>query len=269
MKYFKILLLVTTISVYAQEKIYLDENFRNISKLEYSNKCKKNIFKCLEYKSDSLSINKMLFRYRFGKISDTSYHQIRKLLIRDSKTSIDSNSIIIVKYYDSLINFQSIYSRHLKHIEPKTDSLGNQIPIHKHEYNIDIYNKNKSDFIKNRKKCIQKFEKLENVRVFHMYQHDENVADTYDGFNWIDDKGTFKNTFFQILFNYYAVLIKPNGDYFLIGGHFTDKNLKILIKKENWEPFKSDWKKTYFSTQNNGKGMFKTSDSFYHPKHCF
>lgn len=269
MNYFKVFFLLFTISIYSQEKIYLDENFRSINKLEYSKRCKKNFFKCLEYKSDSLSINKILFRYRFGKISDTSYHQIRNLLIRDSKTSIDSNSIIIVKYYDSLINFQSIYKKHLKHIEPKTDSLGNELPIHQHEFNMDIYKKNKANYVKERKKCIKKFEKYENVRVFHMYKHEENVANTYEDFDWIDDRGTFENTFFQILFNYSSVLIKPNGDYFLIGGHFPDKDLKSLIKKQNWESFRLDWEKTYSSDALNGKGIFKMPESFYHTKHCF
>ncbi|MGB1308584.1 MAG: hypothetical protein ACPG6B_06715, partial [Oceanihabitans sp.] len=102
-----VILLFLSFNGFCQEKLYLDENMKEIDIVSYSTKCKSYIFKCLEYKTDSLSINKILYKYSFGKISAIEYNQVRNLLNKDSGNNIKNTDIIIIRYLDSLSNYST------------------------------------------------------------------------------------------------------------------------------------------------------------------
>ena len=60
------ILLLPTLS-FSQSKIHLDENMEEISSSRYKIKCGYHIFKCLKYTTDSLEVNKVLYKYSFGR----------------------------------------------------------------------------------------------------------------------------------------------------------------------------------------------------------
>ena len=79
----------------------------------------------------------------------------------------------------------------------------------------------------------------------------------------------FKETFFNIIYNYSSVVIKPAGEYFLIGGHISDKNVYQLLSNRNWETFKLQLNETKESYIINGIGIFENESNSAHIKHCF
>ena len=274
MKYLiSILFLSFGISAVCQEKTYFDENFKSINKSTYQEKCRRTLFKCLEYKTDTYAINKILFKYKFGNLDSDAYNQVRNLLMRDSKTEIPNNSIIVIKYYDSILGFESEYNKHIKHEREyensKKDTSGVKMHYHEHEFNKKTFETNRTNWINYRNKCLKKFDGKGNTEIFHMFKHSDAESRDFKGFKWIDDKGTFKNVFFQIMYNFNLVIIKPNGEYFLSGGHLSDKTFEKLIKNDNWSKYKKDWKKSMTTHEIYGKGMFVEKYSTPHKKHCF
>ncbi len=254
-------------------KVYLDENLTGIDSSTYSRKCRQLLFKCLEFKTDSLVINKILEKYRFGKLTPIEYDQIKGVITRISKIKIKSDEIIVIKYYDSLLNFSSVNRRHVEHSKPKKatspdSSNSKKVPLH--TFNRDIFKKNRKKWVKKNKKCIKRNEDKYNVKIIYLYKAEQDVIDEYAGFNWVKDNGVFKNQFFKIMFNFHLLIIKPNGEYFLSGGHITDKKVGKLLKKADWAEFKNDLKSSYRKHIFKGIGLFKEVDPYYHnTKHCF
>lgn len=116
------LFLVLSSNIYAQDTLYLDENLKSINQKQYFQKCKADVFKCLEYKTDSLVVNKVLHKYKFGKISEVEYDQIRKLLELDGQDSIKKGATLVIKFYDTLNNFSRL-EKHMKKYHSQPDSI--------------------------------------------------------------------------------------------------------------------------------------------------
>jgi len=260
-----------SILCFSQEEIYLDENMKEIDSLQYSKRCTFQIFKCLEYKTDSLIINKVLYKYSFGKIEPKEYEQIRKLLIRDSKTKIEAESVLVINYYNSINSYNTIYRKHLKNYV-KPDSANSKVTnkyIVRHDYTLKDYKKNKMKWVKTKNKCIKRFEKVKNTKILFIYQNSEVPVNSYLNFNWIKDYGLFKNKFFKIKYQNSLLVIKPDGEYFLSGSHFSDKNVNKLLKHSDWTKYKKDWVNTIHKNLSSGVGMFKRESLYYHKSHCF
>ena len=84
-----------------------------------------------------------------------------------------------------------------------------------------------------------------------------------------EDNGAFRNTFFQIMRQYDFLVIKPDGEFFLSGGHLSDAKLKQLLNDRDWTPIKDDWKKSTETKVKNGYGFFRKYDPDFHINHCF
>lgn len=251
---------------------YIDENLVKIDSTTYFLKCKQITNKCLNYKTDSLKIFKVLNKFNFKKLDHQDYEQIRLLLNRDSKKHIDSGEIIVIKYYDSLLNYKTLHNKHIKHTQTvlKDSSLSlNDKRRKTHDYSEVEFKKKRSKWLKKQNKCIEKYEKEFPIKVNYLYKTEENVVDDYNGFNWIKDNGTFKNKFFKIVYNYNLVIIKPDGEYYLNGGHTSDKKIEKLLETPNWETFKNDLKLSTNKYVKSGYGLFKKIPSEHHSKHCF
>ncbi|WP_452601021.1 hypothetical protein [Pontimicrobium sp. MEBiC06410] len=275
---FTLLFLFNCFFLFSQESItelYLDENLNEIDSISYSRKCKRILSKCLKYKTDSLVINKVLIKYAFGKLTPNQYNQIKGVITRNSNIELKQNEVLVIKYYDSLFSFNSVNRRHLNHLKkPKTvlpDSLANAKNTKNvfHTFNESIFNENRKKWVKKHKKCIEKNEKKYDIKLIYLYKAEQNVLDQYEDFNWVKDNGVFKNKFFKIMFNFHLLIIKPDGDYFLSGGHITDKQVGKLLKKADWSKYKNDWKLSFQREVINGYGLFKKTSSFHHKKHCF
>jgi hypothetical protein len=256
----------------ASKAVFIDENLNEIDKASYLKKCEHITNKCLEYKTDSLTVHKILNKYYFGDLGTQGYDQIRLLLNRDSKKKIDSGEVIVLKYYDSLLSFSTLNKRHIKHtLAVKNDTT---LSIREKGRKTHVYNKkkslkNRSKWVKKQNKCIEKYEKKFPIKINYLYKAEENIVNAYNGFIWVKDNGVFKNKFFKIMYNYNLAIIKPDGAYYLNGGHTTDKKIEALLKTENWEAFKSDLELSKSKYIINGYGLFNKIAFDHNTKHCF
>jgi molybdopterin synthase catalytic subunit len=257
-----------------QEKIYLDENMKEMDYISYAKKCDAHIYKCMEYKTDTFSINKIMYKHTFGKITPTEYVQVKNILSKDSKEIINKNTIIVVKYSDSLYSYNSTKQKFdnlvIEHRKAVYDTASNTMKYHKinyKNYNLNTYNKNCEKWLKEQNKCIKKFEKIENTNVIYSYLHKEKNTYNYADFNFVKDRGILKNTFFKIVQNFDLLILKPNGEYFLSGGHLDDKKIKKLLKDADWSNYIEDWKTTVTKYPKSGFGFFEMKLN--HETHCF
>ena len=106
-----------------------------------------------------------------------------------------------------------------------------------------------------------------NAETFYIYKYDYGSIKTYPDLNWIKDRSIFKNVFFKIMYNSDFLILKPNGDYFLSGGHLDTKMIKTLIKTKNWDEYKKDLENSISAQSKEGIGFFK--ENTYHKSHCF
>jgi len=261
-------LFITSFYSYSQEKVFLDENINKIDSLTYKNRCKNILLKCLEYKIKDLSINKILFKYQFGKLKSDEYLQIKNSLQIDSNKFIKDDQYIIIKYYDSLFNYKTANNRHLSRVNKAKQNNSAYSKNFYHEFNNKIFLKERKDWIKKNRKCIKRYNSKFNSEVFYIYKAEQNVIDKYENFNWIKDRGLFKNKFFKIIGNFRFVIIKPDGEYFLGGGHLEDNRFEKLLKSKDWSNFKSNWHNTYSKKELTGEGIFKTISPFHNNRHC-
>ena len=274
MKYILISLFFFNISIicHSQQKSYIDIDNKQIDSTKYSKRCESYIYKCIEYKLDSISLNKILYKFSFGKISQKKTNQLLKLFSLDSKKDITGEHIILIKYFDSIYNYQTLkkgYNKHIaSHKEKKTGIIINkQTRIWHRPYNERIYNKDNKKWIKTCNKCVKKFEKVDNVKALFYYGYAQENAYKYDSLNFVKDRSVIKNTFFKIIRNFRTLILKPNGEYFLNGGHLNDKKIKEILKTNDWSKLKKDWETSINKYPNSGYGFFKKPIS--HERHCF
>lgn len=266
---------ILTHQLTAQQELYFDEASNQINKAEFEQKCNSNyIYKCIAYPTDTLVVNKVFFKYQFGKLNVEEFQQIRKLLIKDGEYKIGENDIIIIKKIDSLWNYNrevklhKIHEKKYKEYKAINDSLGyEKHHFHEHDFNKEIFEKNLNSWIKQNQKCIDKFERKFNTKVIFLHEDNINFENVYDDFSWVKDRGVIKRLFFKSNNVHDLLIIKPDGEYFLSGSHFIDRYLKKLLRHEDWSKFKKDFEKSLDSK--NGKGIFKKDNSYYHKKHCF
>lgn len=256
---------------HSQSELYLDENMQSLDSLSYEQKCKQIPFKCLKYETDSMTINKVLTKYTFGKITPVEATQLRKLLMLDSGKTIDENDVILVKYTDSIRNFRTIQKNSVRHtkMHDSINKASNNYHAKHKPYTKAVYSKNIQGYVKRSNKCIKKYERKRPVSVHYVYGDEQNVLKDYDRMTFIKDRGILKTSFFKIVQNYNLLILKPDGEYFLSGGHLIDDTLFELIRKKDWTKFKTDWESTLNVYKINGVGMFKEIGYYDHRKHCF
>lgn len=265
--------LASFVALEQKDTVYMDENNIKISKTLYKTKLKNTVLHSKSYETDSLMIYKILHKYYFGKISSKEYNQIRLLLEKEDKTKIKDNNPLLIKYYDTLFDFKTLMNQHKLHLKkhhlyPNGDTIKN---IKHHTFNHKIYLRKIKEYSKKSKKCTKKLGHKMNTKVFYVYNFDKGYVFN-ENLKWIKDK-IFKNLFFKIMHEYDLIIIKPNGDYFLKSGHFSDANIKLLLKENNWSSFIDDWKNSLTKYPINGTGIIKKfnqkSNPLNHINHCF
>ena len=266
------LILLLSINSFSQQEVYIDENMKEITKSIYLEKCNAYIFKCLNYKTDSLIVNKVLYKYSFGNITTFEANQVRLLLMQKSKSEIDSNSIIIVKYRDTLFDFNTLKIKQDKLIKSHrlTNNGNNSTSInHKHKpLKEKRYLKNHYRYIKNQKKCVETAEKKYKTKVFYVYHFDLGHNKVFPELNWIKDNSFIKNKFFNIRNVYQTLILKPNGNYFLNGSILSNNRLISILTSSNWSNLIKDWKNSAYTNHIDGLGFFKR-ESYFEKNHCF
>jgi hypothetical protein len=253
--------------IFSQTKtIFIDETNREITKDEFKEKCNTYFYKCFDYASDTLKFKKVLYRYSFGQLTNDELTQIKLLLKSDQNIELKKDEFLVVKYWDTITNFQERLRRYKIHVK-KHESEDNTIE-HK-EFNRKIHDSNIASWVKKKKKCIKNFKKRYPIEIIYMYRNDTGGIQDYKEFNWIsDERNIFKNRFFKLMNNYHLLVVKPNGNYFLCGGHFSEKSLKSLLNTEDWNEILIDYNTFRTKFRKNGYGIFK-KPNFYHKSQCF
>lgn len=272
-----LLLLLVCFKGMAQEKVFLDENMQEIDSLQFNTICNNHAYKCLAYSSDSILVNKVLPKYSFGKITPEEYEQIRSILELDSKTKIAAGSKIIISYSDTLFNKETVIKKQMSSFTKtkksnKQSLICNGFSISKSPDKT----LNKKDFIhfnekreKYLAKCIEKFEKQDLVTVNLMYNNKQDGFSYFENVPRLKDRGIFKNTFFKIYKNYNLLILKPDGEYFLSGSFITNKNVQLLLNKEDWTPYKEDLQEFKEKGCYINKNFFEDPIFDFTTKHCF
>ncbi len=270
-----ILFLIVTSFLFSQEKVYVDVNMNYINKKEYKKKCKANIFVCKKDKIGSKQINRIYYKYEFGRISSTEVNKLRELLVTQTGIEINKNSNIIIKYSDTLFDYKAIekrreqhYNKHNKTILFNTSNISKKREkkiSERYEYKpltLKTYIKNHIEFINNQKKCIKKAKLIYNTEAFYMYDIDLGHNVMWPDLNWIQDStNVFKNKFFKIP-NYNAkLIIKPNGEFFVSNANLDEK-MQIILLKNNWQTIINDWRLSVEQLKKNGFGFFNIDESF-------
>ena len=261
----------------SQSKIYLDENMKMIDSIQFRNKCKNRIFKCLDYTKDTLTINKVLKKYSFGKIHKDEVNQIKLIFEKSTNKKISTSNSLIIVYRDTLMGYHDIKERIDKstnRITTEANSnpiirLGILKPIEPKYRDLDYFKKKKNKWYRLQKKCKEKIENTYSSNVYHVYNFNKNEDSLNRELNWIKDTGVFKNKFFSVIYNYHTLIIKPNGEYFLKGGYLSDKKIYTLLNNDDWSQYIIDLNKSVNSNSINGFGFFESVQINTNKKHCF
>ena len=273
MRFFKvpniILIFFITLSSFSQENVknmYIDEDFIEIDSIQYSNKCELDIYKCFGYRKDTIKINKVLNKYAFGQLSKTELEQIKLVLKRDSNIIIEPDNSIIIKYIDSLFSFKTVKKRN----ESYRKKLEKKYKYYTYKpFTKKRYDSNLEKGTKHKNKCVNKYKKNYSVDILHMYRYAENSLEEYNYHNFIKDENVLKHRFFNSIYNYHLLIIKPNGNYFLSGVRLKDKYVNRLLKKDDWNPFLKDLIISKQVHPKYGYGFFKRPNPNFNKKTCF
>lgn len=252
------------------KSFFLDENNKEIDSLTYSKKCNTYYFKCLDYNTDTLKLKKVLYRFSFGKLKEDEINQIRNLLKSDLNFNLKEGESLVVKFRDTILAFPEILKRYEAHVKihESRNTMGSYV---KHKaFNKKIHKSRIKHWVKEKNKCFKKFKKKFPVNFLYVYKHDKGGVKEYENFSWNEDiRKLLKNRFFKIMYNYNLLVIKPDGNYFLSGGHFSDNNLKKLLEVSDWSKFLSDFNAFKNKYPNKGFGIFKKPIGYTHISHCF
>lgn len=253
-----------------KDTVYLDENQLEISKEKFTSKKNNAVLYARSYETEKIIIYKLLYKYHFGKITAKESKQI-KLLLQKNKLNDAQNNTILIKYTDTLYDYNSLYLKHLLHLK-QHDYIANgknSIKVKHHSFTKKKYSMKLKRYASMQKKCKKKLLKY-NTNAFYVYNFDKGY-EFNKNLTWIKDR-ILKNMFFKNMSESDLIIIKPNGDYFLKSGHFSDKNLKQLLKKDDWTSYINDWKNSLDKYQKNGIGIirkFNVKVTPLHKQHCY
>jgi hypothetical protein len=222
--------------LFAQEISYVDSNMQELDSTTYKTKCKNEMMKCYQISRKDTIINILYNRFKFGKLSDYSYTRIKKEIYRGKVFE----GMMLIHYSAYVRNNKEIKDYRIKKMK-KFDSL--KYSYKKYETDLDKIISQGKKKSKKVNKCINKYESKFNIDVLHYYL--EGNPEYTAKIDWKKDKNKIiKNYFFKYFSNYQFVLIKPDGEYLLIGSVLSPKKLKKLLKHSDWSKYIEDLKKS-------------------------
>lgn len=264
----------------SQSIIYLDENIKMIDSVQFANKCKNRILKCLEYSKDTLTIKKVLPKHSFGKINTDEFNQIRLIFEKKTNKKISNKNSLLIVYKDTLFSYNEAKEKYQNYIaeikeeiakKPQTIfvriRMNNGFRFSKFPlYDFDTFHAKRNKLLE---KCRKKIEKKSTSSLFYVFNSSKKEGTDFRKIDWIKDTGIFKNKFFTIIGNYRILILKPSGDYFLSDGYLSNEKLNSLLKNDDWSQYINDLKKSLNSNSVYGFGFFDTYTYNKHSKYCF
>lgn len=244
---------------------YLDENNNEIDYSTYQKKCNIYFFKCLDYETDTLVLKKVLYKYQFGKLTNDELSQIKAIAKSDYNMHINNDETIVVKFRDTIESFSTKLKRYEAHVREHESRNIKHSP-----FNKKIHLSRTNRWAKEKNKCIKRLKKKYPISFLYVFNVDKGGVNDYTDFKWLKDKrNIFKNRFFEIIYNYNLLIIKPDGQYFMSGGHLSDKNFRKLIEDDNWSQYINEYNTFKNKYPVNGYGIFRKPTGIKHISHCF
>ncbi len=249
--------------LYAQrDTLYIDENGKSTSKKIFNNKLNSSIYYGMKYVGDTLVLQEINYRYRFGKLMPITKSQLFKLL--NKTNGIDTTKAMVIHYIDTLPS-KSKFPKHNKIVN--YDSLGNEIkkPIESHGITdgvvFDLTNlrkiakhvhvQNYRKFISSHKSCVRKYNKYKKDSfLFHFYNYNGGHPNEVKQLKWYQDYGgLLKKNFIRNENQFNLLMIKPTGEFLVYcnDDHFNNNHVTFenLLDKDEWERTKISFEKEF------------------------
>ncbi len=252
---FLFFLLLMSNYTFSQRVVFVDKDLKNVDSLTYKRTCKNSMLKCYSITKNDTIFNVVYNKYKFGKLSHYEYKRIHDEIYRNS----NFKGTIIIHYGYNNRSLDEIQKQRIDNYYNK--KLPNStIPdsIKYSQKNIKALNKVFSGYSiikkliikegeqksKRINKCIKKLKHKHDVDVLHYY-FEGNPEYTHE-LDWIKDSNhLIRNYFFKFFANYHYVILKEDGQFFQIGGLITPKNIKKLLKTDDWSKYIQDLDKSY------------------------
>lgn len=262
------------ISVAQKKETFYDENMKEIDSAAFFLKCNAAVFKCLTYKSDSLVVNKVYQKYKFGILNKVEYNQIKTLLTQDSNLELSKDNTIIIRFNDTIFGYEHYVSRIKSQneamIRKHPDSSWGRMKVTVRKIPI----MSKRQFIKNHQKFIKRQQKctkimLEEYKVKKAYYYNVNINhnELFLDLNWSKTDHILSELFFPFGIKSSYLIIKPNRQYFISQPSLSNKQIFKLLK-DDWKPMIQDVKKMIRLNSKKRIGFFITPHS-HSPKKCY
>lgn len=257
---------------------YLDENGTAIREALFNQKCNAAVFYCKMHEKKDMIIYKVYYQMYFGKITPVEYNQVRLYLNRKSQKTIPENHNILIHYEQSLSGFVErnefcnlVNSKTLEenfeayNLEAELNgeypfeslkAFKRYVESHYREYHDEEkFNEEVAEYANQQNHCIEKIETKYQTPVFYVVKDNFNYPIKNKHFTWVVDSGTIQSAFLKKHPDANFILLKPNGEYFIKSDFMPDTVLNKLLKKPNWQPYISEWKKSIKNNYSEGYGI--------------
>lgn len=209
---------------------YIDENFTEISKIEFERKNNSSVYITKTYYLDTVTYKSVFLRYYMGKLAQGKKNQLFRIL--SQRNRLDTTKALLIHYKDSLKSKKTFPSR---------DSIAYlKNGVHKH---ISSH----KTFVRQHKNC-EKDNSRKQITMYHFYNHNDGHPDVIKKMVWHKDHlSLLRKLFYNPSLNnkYWTILIHPNGDYVVnYFGVRPSKKWRDFKKHKNWNTYFKDFKKS-------------------------
>lgn len=229
--------------------IYVDENNKQVDEITYYEKCGSFLYLCNKRENDSLIINSIFEKYRFGKLSQTETKQVQQILSKNTNNQELKDKTIIISYREIIYG----------HEEQKALKKAHTLDKHNfHSQSESKYLLRRKKFDKNQNKCFKKY-KSKNIFPLYLYNTSKGYSYTSKYVKWYKIYPVIDKLFFNYKYPM-MLIIKPDGSYFRYLS-ITESKFNDLLKND-WTPYVKDYQIAKTNLSKRKIGFFTKIDSF-------
>ncbi|WP_347925420.1 hypothetical protein [Pontimicrobium sp. SW4] len=259
-----LLLLIPFFSTAQVEEIYVDEDMNRMTKEQFLNNCGKSIYRCTSSVSDSLAVNILHSRFKFGRISPEVHEKLLSELYKNNETQTDQT--IVLRFVDRHLSYES----YVKHELNKMNSGGYDYYIFQNGEKKHFkgkssvlpeswHKKNLKRYLYREKKCIKKVSKKSNSKVFHLAKYSfDSLHEDYKGLTLIKRNNYLEDIRSSLPDSTRFVIILPKGEYFSSEFFVHPKSIIPFLNNSDWSEYKRDLKYSNSIKYKKGYGFFKS-----------
>jgi len=269
-------LLTPFLSIAQTKEIYVDENMNSMNKEQFLKNCSKRIYRCSGSVSDSLIVNKIHSRYKFGKISPEVHEKILSELHKNNKPNIDQTIVLkftngyfvsYKSYIKNKINEEAFRKKEgfivqngkKKYFKRKLSILSESRYIKLNESNLNRANR-----------CLKKINKKTNSEVYHLVKNDidslKNISKHLSLVNNNDYLEDIRSGFSD---STRYVVINPKGEFYSSETIVHPDDIIELLNNDDWSKYKRDLKYSNSLKHKKGYGFFKSFPIRYRNRYSY